>query len=209
MEGARSCAGTVMIHDDVIKWKHFPRYWPFVRGIHRSPGNSHHKGPVTRSFDVFFDLRLNKRLSKHTCGWWFETPSRSLRRHCDAVSVITSHVYVRGGPNLKVWELSYDWTSIVLRSIHFWLCTGTGKWLRIEKDKLSPTSPRIRTWASQAPTYPQTGGPLMMTSSNGNIFRVTGHLCGEFTGPRWIPRTKASDAELWCFLWSVPEKTVE
>ena len=46
---------------------------------------------------------------------------------------------------------------------------------------------------------------FMMTSSNGNIFRVTGHLCGEFTGPRWIPRTKASDAELWCFLWSAPE----
>ena len=39
---------------------------------------------------------------------------------------------------------------------------------------------------------------VMMTSSNGNIFRVTGHLCGEFTGPRWIPHTKASDAELWC-----------
>ena len=36
----------------------------------------------------------------------------------------------------------------------------------------------------------------MMTSSNGNIFRVTGHLCGEFNGLRWIPRTKASDAEL-------------
>ena len=35
---------------------------------------------------------------------------------------------------------------------------------------------------------------VMMTSSNGNIFRVTDHLCGEFTGPRWIPRTKASDA---------------
>ena len=32
--------------------------------------------PVTRSFDVFFDLRLNKRLSKQWCGWWFETPSR-------------------------------------------------------------------------------------------------------------------------------------
>ena len=46
---------------------------------------------------------------------------------------------------------------------------------------------------------------IMMTSSNGNIFRVTGHLCGEFTGHRWIPRTKASDAELWCFLWSAPE----
>ena len=44
--------------------------------------------------------------------------------------------------------------------------------------------------------------PLMMTSSNGNIFRVTGHLCGKFTGPRWISHTKASDAELWCLLWS-------
>ena len=43
-----------------------------------------------------------------------------------------------------------------------------------------------------------------MTLSNGNIFRVTGPLCGEFTGDRWIPRTKASDAELWCFLWSAP-----
>ena len=31
-------------HDDVIKWKHFPRYWPSVRGIHRSPVNSPHKG---------------------------------------------------------------------------------------------------------------------------------------------------------------------
>ena len=31
-------------HDDVIKWKHFPRHWPFVRGIHRSPVNTLHKG---------------------------------------------------------------------------------------------------------------------------------------------------------------------
>ena len=35
-----------------------------------------------------------------------------------------------------------------------------------------------------------------------NIFRVTGPLCGEFTGHRWIPLTKASDVELSCFLWS-------
>ena len=49
------------------------------------------------------------------------------------------------------------------------------------------------------------GGAAMMTSSNGIIFRVTGHLCGEFTGHRWIPCTKASHAELWCFLWSAPE----
>ena len=34
----------LIFHDDVIKWKHFPRNWPFVRGIHRSPVNSSHKG---------------------------------------------------------------------------------------------------------------------------------------------------------------------
>ena len=39
--------------------------------------------PVTRSFDVFFDLRLNKWLSKQSWGWWFETPSRSLRPVCN------------------------------------------------------------------------------------------------------------------------------
>ena len=39
--------------------------------------------PVTQSFDVFFDLRLNKRLSKQSWGWWFETSSRSLWRHCN------------------------------------------------------------------------------------------------------------------------------
>ena len=44
-------------------------------------------------------------------------------------------------------------------------------------------------------------GFFMMTSSNGNIFRVTGHLCGEFTRHRCIPHTKASDAELWYFLF--------
>ena len=36
-------------HDDVIKWKHFPRYWPFVRGIHRWPVNSAHKGQWRRA----------------------------------------------------------------------------------------------------------------------------------------------------------------
>ena len=40
-----------------------------------------------------------------------------------------------------------------------------------------------------------------MTSSNRNIFCVTGPLCGEFTSHRWIPLTKASNAELWSFCW--------
>ena len=42
------------------------------------PGEFPAQKPVTRSFDVFFDLRLNKRLSKQWWGWWFETLSRPL-----------------------------------------------------------------------------------------------------------------------------------
>ena len=71
-------------HDDVIKWKHFPRYWPFVWGIHRSPVNSPHKGQWRGALMFSLICALNKRLSKQSWGWWFETPTRSLWRHCNA-----------------------------------------------------------------------------------------------------------------------------
>ena len=48
--------------------------------------------PVTRSFDVFFGLRLNKRLSKQSRGWWFEAPLRPLRRHCNDHMITPSPV---------------------------------------------------------------------------------------------------------------------
>ena len=47
------------------------------------PGEFPAQRPVTRSFDVIFDLRLNKRLRKQSCGWWFETLSGPLWRHCN------------------------------------------------------------------------------------------------------------------------------
>ena len=68
-------------HDDVIQWKHFPRYWPFVRGR-----------PVSRSFDIFFELRPNKLLSKQPGGWWFEAPSRPLWRHCNGWMAIINPI---------------------------------------------------------------------------------------------------------------------
>ena len=49
--------------------------------------------PVTRSFDVLFDLRLNKRLSRQSWGWWFETPSRSSWRHCNEYLNEISYIY--------------------------------------------------------------------------------------------------------------------
>ena len=66
------------LHEDVIKWKHFPRYWPFMKGPRWSPR--------TKASDAelwcFFDLRRTKRLSKQSWGWWFETLSWPLWRHC-------------------------------------------------------------------------------------------------------------------------------
>ena len=47
------------------------------------PGEFPTQTPVTWSFDVFFDLRLNKPLRKQSWGWWFQTPSCSLWRHCN------------------------------------------------------------------------------------------------------------------------------
>ena len=67
------------------------------------------------------------------------------------------------------------------------------------------TSHHMETWRLQNWRTVLTGKIIMITSSNGNIFRATGPLCGEFTGPRWLPCTQASDAELWGFLWSAPE----
>ena len=69
--------------DDVIKWKHFPRHWPFVRGIHRSPVTSPHKGQWRGALVFSLICALNKRLSKKSCGWWLGTPSRPSWRHCN------------------------------------------------------------------------------------------------------------------------------
>ena len=65
--------------------ENFPRYWPFVRGIHRWPVISPQKGQWRGALIFFFALRLNKRMSKQSWGWWLETPSRPLWRHCNEI----------------------------------------------------------------------------------------------------------------------------
>ena len=64
----------VLIHDDVIKWTHFPRYWPFVQGIHRSPVNSHHKGQLCRA--LMFSL-----ICAWMNGWVNNREAGKLRCH--------------------------------------------------------------------------------------------------------------------------------
>ena len=59
----------------------FPVLLAICAGNSPVPGEFPTQRPVTRSFDVFFDLHLNKRLSKQWWGWWFETLTRPLWRH--------------------------------------------------------------------------------------------------------------------------------
>ena len=118
-------------HDDVIKWKHFPRYWP-----------------VTRSFDVFFDLHLNKRLSKQWRGWWFETPSRPVWRHVmRRTRVIRMFADVRAANQQPSHDLEYHHRAHFTDDVpitnrlwrichfcHFWSCKVIGTKFCIRHD---------------------------------------------------------------------------
>ena len=81
------------MHDNVIKWKHFPRYWPFVRGIQRSSINSPHTGQWRGALVFCLICALNKRLGKQSRGWWFETPWRPLWRHCNGSFISYAPIY--------------------------------------------------------------------------------------------------------------------
>ena len=101
-----------IIHVDVVRWKHFPRYWPFVRGINWSSVEIHSQRPETWSFDVFFDLLLNKLLSKQSRRRSFEMPSCPLWRHCDAqekcfpfISALTSYHMENVSHKLLLWPI--------------------------------------------------------------------------------------------------------
>ena len=92
-----STAVTVAEMQCIHNWSYLVSWWrhrieTFSALLSICAGNSPVIGefptqrPVRQSFDCFFDLRLHKRLSKWRWGWWFETPSRSLWRHCNVIN---------------------------------------------------------------------------------------------------------------------------
>ena len=103
-------------HDDVIKRKHF-RVTGHCAGNSLVTGEFPAQSPVTLSFDVFFDLRLNNRLGKHSWGWWFETPPRSLWRHCYEM-VFKKHLNIEAWTKLH-FQKHFSWMKIVVFGFKF------------------------------------------------------------------------------------------
>ena len=120
-------------------WRHlmetFSALLALCAGNSPITGESPSQRPVTRSFDIFFRLCLNKR-SKQLWGWWFETPSCSLLRHCNGmlqprwwfswtcikiVSRTWSSLYVYICQAWSTWNMStYRWLSARLQYLHCW-----------------------------------------------------------------------------------------
>ena len=90
-------------HDDVIKWTHFPRYWPFERGIHRSPVNSPHKGQWRGAL-------MSSLICAWIDGWVKNSEADDLRRHrahCDVTVMLNTFM------NYDILHIS----SILMRNI--------------------------------------------------------------------------------------------
>ena len=93
-------------HDDFIKWKHFPHYWPFVRGIHRSPVNSPHKCQWRRA--LMFSL-----ICACINGWVNNGEAGDLRchrTHYDVTEMLASCIKSRSSMyNNNYWLYSCIW----------------------------------------------------------------------------------------------------
>ena len=136
-----------MEHDDAIKWKHFPRNWPFVRRIHRSRWIPHTKASDAELWCFLLSAWINDWVNNRQAG--------DLRRHCGHYDVnvmrIRVHVVVSTIIVTSLWE----------------------RW-------------RLKSPASLIFTQ-----PFIQAQIKENIKALRQWpLWGEFTGDRWIPRTK-------------------
>ena len=172
----------------------------FVWGIHRGPVNSPHKWPVTRKMFPLDDVIM-----------LFQTTSL----HLNQCWLISNYI-----PKDTFQLIISNYQKYSFKKMHFKM--SSAKWrpfcfsfhVSINQSRIYPSSYSTSSTLVRYPPDIHLYHPLkiryiMMTSSNGNIFRVTGPLCGDFTGHRWFPLIKASEVELWCSFWSAREQTVE
>ena len=123
---------------------------------------------------------------------------------CDMVITNSTWNWYFNNCNICIYFHSIIWKDIARFNFQRWNRYAGLLWLTL-------LSPLVCIYCMQIQEYIIHWGRYhsMVTSSNGNIFRVTGSFWRELTGDRWVLLTKASDAKLWCFLWSAPEQSVE
>ena len=155
----------------------------------------------TYTLEVFRSIAGSQNDLYHHCPCWCPViwQCKAISRH--NVSHKTLFILT------FLWLSKFFWVNVIRNEKDRSIWRDNYRWI----DTLGAISPPGQDQLPGSIAEPNTGKTrrrhqqFMMTSSNGNIFRVTGHLCGKFTGPRLISHTKASDAELWCFLWFTPE----
>ena len=103
------------IHDDIIKMETFSALLALCAGNSPVTGEFPAQKLVTRTYDVFFDLRLNKLLSKQSWDWWFETSLCSLWHHCNASHVSYDEIVPNAYHN-TVW---LQWVTVELSRCGF------------------------------------------------------------------------------------------
>ena len=114
---------TTWHHDDVIKWKHFPRYWPSVRGIHRSPVNSPHNGKWRGA--LMFSL-----ICAWINGWVNNREAGDLRRHrahYDVIAIMTWYGQMCSQWKMpgKILCLLVGWYRFVQIHLQYWYNINT------------------------------------------------------------------------------------
>ena len=161
-------------YQDIIKWKHFPRYWPFVQGIHRPPVNPPHKGHWRGAlmFSLIF-AELNTREAGDL---------RRYRAHCDFIVMIRFY-----DKTYKIWKHPQI-TLTMTMSVTYWLANNWDLVLRhntswteqeLDRTKLESESPDSKVhganmgpiWGQQDPGEPHVG-PLNLAIS---MIRVNFH----------------------------------
>ena len=165
------------------------------------PGEFPAQRPVTRSLKVFFDLRLNKRLSKQSWGWWFETLPSPLWRHCNGTSMVLIYMFCPGpgfAECVSVCQsLDYQIGRFIEKNFPCTSHTKISKKMLIEPpnvfkeavfDNIVPNiTYRITiNFAHRTASFSK----MLMTSWHRHTSRITGHMCTEPARCRWTPSLK-------------------
>ena len=138
--------------------------------------------PGTQSFGVFFDLLLNKRLSKQSRRWWFGTPSHSLWRYCNEPN---TDPYVSRSVNQHTVRPQIKWSPICRRYFKIEICENRCISIRISRNCVLNAPINNKPALVQIMDWRRAGDkPFIILSNDYGWFSFLRHAC--VTRPRWV-----------------------